>query len=232
MPSKYRRGSKSGKPFGSFPKDKRSVPKQIANVKKSVKKIQSKEELKFVDTPLAAVAIGTTPTLTLLNGVAQGDTALTRDGNDITATSIQFRGFAASDADTISGEVVYRHIVFWDQQANGAAPTAAAVLDNSVITNFVNAPYKRSTQKRFKILVDKTFVLKPQVLSPTNPGTEIIRPLFYCKKKRALSRTVKYNGAAATIAEIDSNSLYSMWMSSAASSGTVTMGYRFYYKDD
>lgn len=211
-----------------------SLRNQVKNVKKSVKEIQSKDELKYLDTFIGGTSITNTPLLTLLNGMQQGDTVSTRQGDSITPTSIQYRCRVVQSPTALS-DVIFRHLILWDRQPNGAAPTATDILDTTLISEYTVAPYQRQYQKRFKILHDKVIKLSPAMADPTAPTTQVLQPFSYKQFKKALSRVVNYRRGqnAGTVADIASNSLYSLWVAqSAASAGTVICGYRMYYKDD
>jgi len=210
------------------------VTNEVKNVKRSVRKMQNAEELKYLDTYLNAGAMTTTPTLTLLNGMTLGDTVNQRDANQITPTSIQFRAYLVADPTYYDTDIMWRHIILWDSQANGAAPTAGDILDTAVINAYVLAPYKREYQKRYKIIYDKVGVLKPRVVDLANAANQYVSDVSISKKKRQLNRIVKYRNAqnSGTIVDIGSNSLYSFWVSSVANGFTAFCGYRMYFKDD
>lgn len=209
------------------------------SLNKKIKKIQSREELKHIDTIQSAVEISTTPVLTLLNGVATGDTDITRDGNDITCTSVQFRLRYVTDSGNLgTTPAMIRTVLLWDLQCNGAAPTAADIFDVSVITAYMNAPYNRTNQKRFKILYDNVVVLNPTVVGAftvaTGVTTAIVPIARYLNAKRALSRITKFDAATAAVTDIVSNSLYLFQVSSVAAGSEpfVLSGFRVYFKDD
>jgi len=81
--------------------------------------MQSRVELKHKDTSTSSDPT-VAGTLTLLNDIAQGLTESTRVGDEIYATSIQFRVImtAGSSATVTTSANSTRIIVFWDQQAN------------------------------------------------------------------------------------------------------------------
>lgn len=201
-----------------------------------IKRIQSKEELKYVDTFVNGTTIPSTGTFSLLNGMLQGDGPSVREGNQITATSIQWRIRFITDMDLIQ-HVHIRFIIFWDLQANRTAPTAAQLLDNTIITSLINAPYNREYQKRFKILHDSVTTIMPQIVQTFTPATGATTQVAvngaYRHGKRKLSRTVKYFDNDDTIDGITSNSLYAFWVSNTAAEFPIMVsGFRFYFKDD
>lgn len=205
------------------------------NLNNKIKRIQSKQELKHIDTYQAGVSIPTAGVLQLLNGVIEGDSSVTREGNDITLTSVQFRLQFSTNAADLSSMLV-RMIVFYDQQANGAAPTVATLLDTSVITPIYLAPYNHNYQKRYRIVYDKLITATPQTVNTTVGGvTTLNNPIErVIKKKRKLGRVVKYNdNNTATITSIVTNSLYVLYLSdNNTNQPTVFAGYRVYFKDD
>lgn len=213
---------------------KKNVPKKLKNIDKKIKKMQNDEELKYTDVLITAQGISSTGSFHLLNGLTQGDDAKNRDGREAVSTSIQGKMTFVSNTDDI-GSTTLRMIVFWDSQANGAAPTAATLLDNSIITSFLIAPYHRDYQKRYKILFDRVFVLNPLQILTTTAGTvtENQNITKYLSFKKQLSRTIKFNSNNnGNIGDIVSNSLYVYFVSNeATNTPTVTSGFRFYYKD-
>ena len=79
------------------------------------------EELKYLDTNFANYAVGTTGAVTLINGVAAGSTAITREGRQAFWKSVSVTGtIAAVDATTQAsrGDVV----IVWDKQPGAAVP--------------------------------------------------------------------------------------------------------------
>lgn len=219
-------------PRGNIETIRKRVPR-ISTINKKIRSIQSKEELKYIDT-LHNTSIPTSGTLQLLNGVALGDDNNEREGKEISLTSIQFRAQFYSVTGQLTTSVI-RMLIFYDMQANGAAPTAATLLDNTVITSLWLAPYNREYQKRYKILYDKIIQLTPQVVLNTTAGdtTTVLAVEKYVRKKIRLGRTVKYIGDTAAITSIATNSLYLLLISDASSNTPTTLGgYRVYFKDD
>lgn len=207
---------------------KSTVPK-VKNIAKSVRKIQRKEELKHVD-EFISKAMGLTTAPSLLNGVPISATATTtsREGNDITSTSLQFRYAVVADAN-VPGPTICRVLICWDNQINGGTPSVNDLLDIGVITDAVYAPYARETQKRFKILYDRVHMLQPTVYD----ATSLIPYGSYVYKKRKLGRTIKYNGPNATVSDMVTNGLWLFTLSDQPSNiPNCVFASRFYFKDD
>lgn len=219
----------------SYPLRSNTRPK-LKNLDKRIKKINSKMELKFNDVFQSSISIDDTAgngVMTLLNGIATGDSNITRDGNEIFGTSIQFRGVYSSDGDSL-GITLLRTIVFWDSQSNGAAPTQGQLLELGIVTSALFAPYNMNNQKRFKIVYDKLITLNPQAgIDAAGTTTDAFPNSMVFKKKIKLGRIVKYSGATAAIGDIASNSLYVYQVSNqAAEFPLAAVGYRFIFKDN
>lgn len=213
--------------------------KQPSNktLNKKIKTIQRRQELKHLDRVFAGQTISTTEGFFLLNGMVIGTNDKTRDGNDIACTSIQWRLRFQTDADRVASGTVIRMIIFWDQQANGGNPTAAELLDQSVITSELDAPYNHDNQKRFKILHDQIIILEPMSINTFTAAsgvtTAFVPRVTYKRGKRSLNRITKYDGETAAITDIVSNSLHVMFVSDlAADVPIVSGGFRLYFKDD
>lgn len=206
------------------------LSKQVQNVKRSVKKINNKIELIHKDTQVSVMP-QTTGAFTLLNEMATGDTPITRSGNDITGTSIQWRIRHVADPLLILNGYMWRHIIFYDRQTNGTTPLLQELLDISIITQAINAPYNRDNQKRFKIIHDKTGVMNPNH-NQLGSTTQNLSLRGFEKGKRRLSAITKYDGSTAAIGDIVSNALWSVYIGDQNTlTPTMQVGYRFFAKD-
>lgn len=224
--------------------------KKIEKIEKKVRHLAQEAELKYKDT-LINVLAQDNGSLTLLNGISQGTTQVTRIGGQVRLTSLQYRLNFLSDTD-IRNYVTARIIVFFDTQSNGADPVVSgnpliagqSGLLNTVaggVPNNVFNPIQYENIDRFKIIHDKTFVLNPQqALTATTAGavqslttTAVVARTM--SKYHKISRTIKYDGAGATIADINRNSLYMLLISDQANIGAEGVSVfgvcRVYYKD-
>lgn len=154
----------------------------------------------------------TTAAFILLNGCAPGDTGETRDGQSIKVSAVFLRYTLIQNASATSG-TVNRLILFMDKQCNGAAPTAADILDSSAN---VLSPLNINNGKRFKVMAD-IIVNTDLVAAPIKTIERYLKTNFH----------TKYNaGTAGTVADITTNSLYVMHMSSEATN-VPTFNYSF-----
>lgn len=204
---------------------------------KKIKKLQRDQELKYVDIYQANNDITTGAFVVLLNGMVTGTDSNERIGDEVRATSIQWRmNFSSDPTGTIP--VAVRMILFWDKQANGLAPViaggggATSLLDTTTVTDLLLAPYNHESSDRFRVLYDKTFTLEPYALAVG--GGAAMQRYITMHKKINLSRRVKYDGDTAAFTDVVTNSLWFTFMSDIAAAGInpqVEFGSRFYFKD-
>lgn len=171
------------------------LARDVYNLKKLVN-----TEYKYIDTGDSG-SFSTTPTVTLLNGCAQGTTAITRNGQSIRITSLNFNFYSTIHASAATSTMA-RILVVLDSQPNGAAMTAQQLL---VTANTVS-PMLLGNARRFRVLMDKRFALSIN-------GTEIFQSHKYFKMD---VHTTFNTGSAGTIADIQTNSLYLIQISDQA----------------
>lgn len=160
---KYRSGYYFQDPPAKTKKDQ-VQDKKIKNLKHSVAKIQKGIEVKYDDTYINASPVSA-GVLTLLNGLSLGTTDDTRVGNSIRMTSLNLRWYATSNALKINVPSHFRMILLIDRASNGAAPNLSDIIDsNSAAPNLLFG-YNPDNLKRFKILYDRYFTIRPNVLS-------------------------------------------------------------------
>lgn len=172
----------------------RSAATRTQRVLGSVKE-QKNIDVRTLNT--AIVAAGTTGVGTLLNGVAQGTSGVTRLGRRINMESLLIR-FAASMKPTTTGASALRLMIVYDLQPNGAAMTAAQLLTTDEITG-VNL---LDNSRRFKVICDEL------IGSMGQSGPASVEFHKWIK----LNLPVEFNtGNAGTIADIATGSLW-MWV--------------------
>lgn len=240
------RGRRRGRPKGSnvMPRTKKDLVQdiQIMNVKKSIKRLNDEVQLKHIDTFINGVAMVSNPTATntiLLNPLSIDNTDTTRVGDFVKFTSIQCKGHIVTDQDNNTGTQA-RLIIFRDRAPNGAAATAAQLLDASVITPLIDAPYNDAYFKRFKIFYDQRIDINASTLTDfdvttgmTTIWTPVSTPISFRRKLSSQSNYGLANGG--TIADISINSYYALLLSATTTASTLspvlTLGVRMYYKD-
>lgn len=242
--NRYNRSNKYGKNFrGSKTEVIHKPVPRISTLNKKIKKIEDDIELKYNDREISQNFSSATASLYLLNGIAVGDTQVTRDGAQLNATSVQFRSVWTTSSLSTAG-TVWRIIVFWDRQPNGLTPLVTgalgtdALLNTTTITQPIYAPYQYETQQRFRVLYDKIFAMNPYVVGDFNPETGTTSTTapqkMVIKKKIKLNRLVKYDGSTASTADLTTNALWIAFLTDAPGTGITLNGYvgtRFYFKD-
>lgn len=206
----------------------------VQGLAKSIRKIQKDEELKHCDYSLDVTSVVDTGRFDNLFFAQQNDSATGRTANEVSPTSLQIRLALIHDP-LYPGPTAFRHIIFWDSQANGAMPTLGDLLDVNTAFYYTTCPYNRSNSSRFRILMDKFIDIGP-LAQYTSPTTDFVSDMKVYKKKIKLSRIIKFSGNAGTIADIRTNSLISFMITDVPVAAThgplVTFTTRVYYKDD
>jgi len=222
---------------------KPSQQKEIENIKKNIKGMKAHQELGIINTLVATTLLDVPAAaqIVLLNGLQQGDTKNTRDKDLAQFTSLQFKGYVQHDPDSVVSSIC-RIMLVWDKFPKGAAPVIGDMLN--VQAPFVGlalvAPYNEDNFERFHFIMDKKFVLNPNVVATTVVATGVVSQYQavtkWIEKKIKLSRTTNYGlGNAGTIADISKNSLYIVCISNIAAGvqpPSLAAGIRLYFKDD
>lgn len=219
---------------------RKRVPR-ISTLNKKIKRIEDTRELKYHDSAAAGATVDDQGQLYLLNGIQTGDTQYQRTGAEVQSTSIQIRGYFTNNELEING-IVFRMIIFWDRQCNGAAPL---VVSNSAGTpgllyatsggESVNLPFMYETNDRFRVIYDKRFSINPKLVGNVTSGeTDAVgRMRLAFKKKIKLNRRVKYDDVNGVITDINTNSLWVVFLSNDTNTNLPTIHYnaRYYFKD-
>jgi len=157
------------------------------------------EELKYLDINSVNYACGTTGAVTLINGVAAGSTAITREGRQCYWKSVSVCGsLSAVDATTIaSRNDVY---VIWDKQPGAAVPAMTDIFVESKAGSPMNLNYR----ERFVVIAHNTFVIggltaDNTALSPT------IQPVTISKR---LNLRTTFKADANGIGDISTGAMY------------------------
>lgn len=180
-------------------------------------------ELKAIDVvPSSSTCVLTTAGITLLNGVATGTDFTNRIGRKITMKSLFIRGWLQGQ-DIQNGSPLgnlCRIMVVYDKQPNGAALTGLQVLKTIDAADQLNL----DNRDRFSVLVDKTVALG----TITNVATQAVAGSPTCraiKIYKRLNLDVQFIGTDATVASIQTGSLYLLTCGSQATSD----GHTFYF---
>lgn len=172
-------------------------------------------ELKLKNVSIDTTPLTTAGTLTLLNGMVQGDDVAERVGRRFKMVSIWTKmDYHIAETESDETPVTVREIIFIDFQANGAAPAVTDVLDSADIHAFTNA----SNKQRFKILSDVRKFLGFWEVSATPAYGNSGCPPFQVSidHYRRLDTEVCNLNANGDVSGISSGSLYMLQIANAA----------------
>jgi len=159
--------------------------------------------------------------MVLLNGMARGDDISGRNGREVVMKSIEAKFNLYVTAGT-GVDQTHRVVIFYDRQANGAAPVMLDVL--SAATAY--APRNLENRRRFKIIYDRTVPLNASAEAGSH---KVLR--FY----RRLNHPTTFNaGNAGTVADITTGSFYMLFygnIAAGATAGAATGACRMRYED-
>jgi len=159
-------------------------------------------EKKTVDVDTTAVSVNTTPSLTLLNGIAAGTDFTDRIGRKVILKSLQIR-YGIEPTDQIVGVNHMRFLIVYDRQTNGAAPIITDILKASSPFSQMNL----NNRDRFQVLWDKVHV-QPFAANTATQAVSFGQTVWCGKKYRTLKHEMIFGGTAATVASIQTGSIY------------------------
>lgn len=174
----------------------RKIKRMIAN--RQEKKIHSQE-------PIGSIS--TTPSFNQISNIAQGDTDLTRDGDELYLKSIHLNwSFVGADATNKMRIVVFQ----WFGDDNANPPAATDLFQTNSATGYFGA-FRKDYSSLFKVLYDKQLV------------TDTYNNIRHGKKSiyKGFRKKIKYIAGTAS----GTNQIYTCMVSdsSAASHPQVSM---------
>lgn len=183
--------------------------------------MRSRDELKNKDTFLSALFSASTVTgqLVLLNGLVTGSAATERIGRKVFMKTLFIRFVGSRTTAPLVGDSPVRMVIVYDKQSNAVAPLATDILQNDRISGLTNL----SNAERFRIVMDKEFSLG------TTNNTAVA-----WKKYIKLNLPMTFNtGAAGTIADIQTGSMYVLSYQNGQFSNLPQIGceFRIRYND-
>lgn len=153
----------------------------------------------------------TTPNIFLLNGVAEGLTELSRNGNSIRPKSLAinahfFRGITATFD-------LVRFMVVRDKDSAGTAPTITEILATSAPLSHRNLG---TDQNRFDILHDDLLLLS----GTSAAGEQTTHTSKLVRIDMSLNKLMKYDGGGAT--DVSWGALYAVVLGTVAAGTSAT----------
>lgn len=168
-------------------------------------------------TGLSVAASTSTASVTLLNGIAVGNTAGTRVGRGVQMKSLQFRSNCSQASGFTAGQVLHRILIVYDKQTNGLAPLATDVMESDNFYGYMNL----NNSKRFVVISDN--IIEPDNL--TNYKSKVFRKL---------NLPIEFNSVGgAFVSSITTGSIYVLsWVfCTQASAPTFQFNSRIRYTD-
>ncbi len=175
-------------------------------------------EVKYVDSDFGGFRIqptGTAVTL-LVNGIAEGVARNQRIGERVSLKMLELRLNFFKDAAQPESSEQLRFLVIWDRQPNGGLATVGNIFENIGTANSVAnmlSPFDINNSKRFQILLDRTFTLNDGDMTGKSVHWRV--PLRH--------KTPQYNGAGATIAQVNTGSLLMLPLGAESVVGTEAL---------
>lgn len=204
------------------------VNKPSAPVKKLERKvnklIRETVETKYKQTGINDNAT-TTGSISLLNGLQQGDDVSSRDGNEAYFKRLIIRMHNYASLNTGIRQMHRLLLVRW-KVCNGVAPAITDVLD----TIHPLSLYKSERMEEFVVLYDKIVNLSGDITAaPTYPSQQLTQI-----NKKLNFKTVYNGGNAGNVADIQTNGLFWIVLSeipAGASAGVCNMKYRIEFTE-
>lgn len=194
--------------------------KRILERIKKLERGQSAKEFKYHDFTVNATS-SSTPTSTVMNAIAQGDTSLTREGLEIHVQSIQLAWQMKTNS-AANKAYVYRVVLLKDTMNQGVAPVWTDVYESN--SHLALKERHVAAHGRFKIYYDKTFVVNPAITLVENLRTK----KYYKRFKRPIKISYDDTGAG----DWQKNSLFILVIgNTAADDGDMFMNGRLIYTE-
>lgn len=221
MPLVYRNNwdfglrSRRARRYARRPRYNRNRFNKRSHIRKAVRReIESYAEKMYFPAP-SNLSVSSTPNVVSLSDVAQGDADTNRDGDQLSLTSIEFRGYIAT-GDTTN---VLRFIIFqWYPNDSFYPPTASDILLTAA-SGFIS-PYSHDGRFQFKILYDRSFSMS------TNWQPYLT---FHKYVTKGFRRKIQYNAGGTT----GVNKIYLLLVSDSSAAPHPTISYysKLNYRD-
>jgi len=165
------------------------------------------EELKYLDINNADYACGTTGAVTLINGVAAGSTAITREGRQCFWKSVQVTGtLEPVDADVIASRADI--FIIFDKQPGAAVPAMTDIFVQSLSGSPMNLNYR----ERFVVLAHRNYVIG----GPVAAGASITPNIHAVNINVKVNLRTTFKGDANAIGDIATGAMYLVTLGSQA----------------
>lgn len=189
------------------------------------------EEKNYKDFEFNLNPTGITPTISLINGVAQGTGVSERVGRRICIKSVQIRGMlrTAYQSANVTSAVInisdaWRIMLIWDTQVNGVAPGITDILNGITSGTYFEALTNLNNRERFNILMDKTgnYSYTGGVPDDVTSQESTTSATHAFKKYKKLNHIVTFNSG--TTDQVGSITTGALWLVCISTSFGLTSG--------
>jgi len=187
----------------------------------------SRDELKYLDVNYGNSVADTTGLVTLMNGVATGSTAITREGRQCVWRSVEVHGLLMPVDSTISDSRCDIYVIY-DQQPGAAVPAMTDLFVESI----AGSPHNLNYRDRFRTLAHQVFTLGKRDTTATQTFSASPGPMpVDIYKRLAIKSTFKGDGNA--IGDIATGAIYLVTLGSnaAAACGTFYINTRLRFTE-
>ncbi len=176
-------------------------------------------EYKLIDTS-TTTAILSGGNIVGLNYIGQGDTNITRTGNQIKIVSILFKYFIGINPAATNTTV--RIMLVIDKQTNAAQAAQSDLLEDSTGQGAIVSPIQIDNKFRFNIIYNRVHQMSIS-------GKQNTYSNRYIKKELK----IRYNGSGSTVASVTSNNLLLfMWSDESSNTPTIESHIRLRFVDN
>lgn len=171
-------------------------------------------ELKYLDVARGDSPADTTGAVTLMNGVAPGSSAITREGRQCYWKSVEVTGLLKYAAGATQADQRCDIFLIYDHQPGAAVPAMTDFFVESV----AGSPHNLNFRERFKTLFHKSYVLGRSATTATQAvaGSPSVH-LVSIYKKFYLRTTYKSDNAY--IGDISTGAIYLVTLGTEATGG-------------
>lgn len=177
-------------------------------------------EVKNHDVQQNLITLTSAPVIIQLSNIPQGDTTISRDGNQCKMSGLQMDYIITQHASAITTHV--RVLLVLDKQTNQAVYTNTDLLQDVTIRDNLVSPRNLDNMKRFTVLYDKTHVL-------TSGGVRSVSVRRYFRKEVLL----RFDASTPSIADLTQNSISFMQFADEATNlPTIVSCHRLRFIDN
>ncbi len=215
------------------PRTRSYKPKAYAPTFRARRAAATVPELKFHDIDVDDTTISATGEILnagTINIIAQGTTESQRIGRKCVIKTINWRYDIVRNENAGSWDSdVVRLMLYLDKQCNGAAATVTGILESADYQAFNNL----SNKGRFRILLDKKYVLKPQAAAGDGTTNIFNDDLVYEEFYKSCNIPLEFDNSVSTgaLTSIRSNNLGVLIISKQGTGTTFNSKMRLRFAD-